>query len=90
MIKESFDNNKYTVVFPDDGGLHALRYDARWRDLTGDGLVLAMLFEVNKLRAVVSEVHSWICCACLSTPDDMAQNFERIAAITSPDYEGEP
>jgi hypothetical protein len=54
MIKESFDNNKYTVVFPDDGGLHALRYDARWRDLTGDGLVLAMLFEVNKLRAVVS------------------------------------
>ena len=87
-IVENFDNGKYTVVFPPNGGLHALRHGEAWRDLTGDGMVLAMLQEVQRLRAIVNEVHNWIVCSAIAPPDDMAQNFGRIAEITDPDYAG--
>ena len=83
MIKEDFVNGKYTVIFEDSGGLKALRYGEEWRDLTGDGLVLSMLQEVEELRQIVNEVHSWIVCACMATPEEMAGNFERIEQITS-------
>lgn len=43
-------DGKYTVVFYHSGILKALRYGKEWRDLTGDGLVLAMLQEIIRLR----------------------------------------
>ncbi len=49
-MKETFDN-KYTVEFNEHTGeLKALRYDEEWQDLTGNGLILAMLQEVHELR----------------------------------------
>ncbi len=44
--------------------------------------------EIDRLRAVVNEVNSWIVCAAIATPDDMAGNFVRIEQITNPDYKG--
>jgi len=88
MIKESFDNNKYTLIF-DKGKFKALRHGEEWRDLTGDGMVLSMLHEVERLRAIVREVHGWVICAAIATSEDMAQNFERICEITDPEFEGE-
>jgi hypothetical protein len=41
---------KYTVEFMTNGRLRALRYGKEWRDLTGDGMVLALLQEVHSLR----------------------------------------
>lgn len=41
------------------------------------------------LLAVVQEVHSWIVCAPIATPEDMMQSAPRIAEITAPDYEGD-
>jgi hypothetical protein len=32
---------------------------------------------------VIDEVHSWIVCAAIATPDGMAHNFTRIMEITS-------
>jgi hypothetical protein len=91
LIKESFDNGKYTVIFSTVNApnttFKALRHGEEWRDLTGDGLVLAMLHEVERLRKVTAEVHSWIVCAAITTPEDMAQNFDRICEITAPDYQ---
>lgn len=49
-LRVSVDNGKYTIVMPESGGLHALRYGEEWRDLTGDGMVLAMAYEIEKLR----------------------------------------
>lgn len=69
--------------------MKALRNGEEWRNLTGDGMVLSMLFEVNRLRKIVDETHSWIVCAAIASPEDMTQNFKRIAEITSPDYQGE-
>lgn len=41
------------------------------------------------LLAVVEEVHAWIVCAPIATPEDMMQAAPRIAEITAPDYEGD-
>ena len=43
-------DGKYTVILPANGGLKALRHGKEWRDLCGDGLVLALAQEVDKLR----------------------------------------
>lgn len=44
-------DGKYTLVWDDETGhLQALRYGEPWRDLVGDGLVLALFQEVEGLR----------------------------------------
>lgn len=50
MTTIELDNGKYTVVHEAGVNLHALRYGEPWRDLTGDGLVLAMAQEIESLR----------------------------------------
>lgn len=53
MSKEkiNFYDKKYTLVLDEKGKLSALRYGEVWRDLTGDGLVLAMFNEISKLNS---------------------------------------
>ena len=42
---------KYTIIFHEDTGrMEALRYGELWRDLTGDGMILAMLQEIDSLK----------------------------------------
>lgn len=50
--KIELDGGKYTVVneLNNGGKLHALRYGEEWRDLTGDGLILAMIHEIEQMR----------------------------------------
>ena len=50
MTRIELDDGKYTVVHDNGAGLHALRYGEHWRDMTGDGLVLAMAQEIEDLR----------------------------------------
>lgn len=45
--------------------------------------------EVARLRSIIDEIHSWVVCAAIAYPDDMAQNFPRIAEITDPGFTGE-
>lgn len=86
--EEKFYGGKYTVIFEDEPySFKALRYDEPWRDLTGEGLVLSMLMEVERTRKIINEIHSWIVCAAITTPEDMAQNFDRICEITMPGAE---
>ena len=52
MIKIKLSDEKYEVHFSEDPyGFYALRYGQKWRDLTGDGLILAMVQEIEKLKA---------------------------------------
>lgn len=48
-------DGKYTVRAKNGEGLHALRYGEPWRDLVGDGLVLALAQEINELRKQIDE-----------------------------------
>jgi len=38
--------------------------------------------EIAELRNIIQEVHSWIVCAVISTPEDMMKNAIRIEKIT--------
>jgi hypothetical protein len=51
LLRVTVANGKYTVVLPEGGGLHALRYGEAWRNCMGDGLILALAQEVEALRA---------------------------------------
>lgn len=55
MTRIELLGGKYTVIHDQGTGLRAERYGEPWRDLTGDGLVLAMAHEIEALRAQVSE-----------------------------------
>jgi len=63
MVNVTVCDGKYTVIQDDQGRVKALRYGEDWRDLTGDGLVLALVQEIDELRnelqkSVVSESHN--------------------------------
>lgn len=45
------EDGKYTVIHDNGANFHALRYNKPWRDLTGDGLVLAMAQKIEDLLA---------------------------------------
>lgn len=77
-------DGKYTIVHEAGARLHCLRYGEPWRDLNGDGMVLALTHEIEILRSIIDEVHSWIVCAAIASPEDMMQSAERIAKITTP------
>lgn len=88
-LNVAVEGGKYTVRMEADGRMHALRHGEPWRDLTGDNLVGALAHEVEDLRARLSEIHSWIVCAAIATPEDLMQNAIRICAVsdTSTQYE---
>ena len=65
MTRIELDDGKYTVVHDSGAGLHALRYGEHWRDMTGDGLVLAMAQEIEDLRRRIVPVQQ------VSVPDGL-------------------
>lgn len=70
MIEHTVGDGKYTITY-DNGVLSASRYDNKtWRDLTGDGMVLAMLQEIDNLKKQlqVSKLER-IACEILKDPD---------------------
>ncbi len=48
-------DGKYCVQCDGDGRMRALRYSQPWRDLTGDGMVLALVQEIQSLRGEITE-----------------------------------
>lgn len=44
------DNGKYEFIVNNNGTMKCLRHGEEWRDLTGDGMVLAMAYEIERLR----------------------------------------
>ena len=53
-LSVTVSDGKYTVI-QDINGLYALRYGEEWRELTGDGLILALAMEVQELRDKLAE-----------------------------------
>ena len=60
-MRHDFLDGKYTVIFDETTGrLSALRYGEPWRDLVGDGMVLAMLQRVDALQQEVDALQQRI------------------------------
>lgn len=81
-LNVSVDNGKYTVIMEADGRLHALRHGEPWQDLTGNNLVYFLAAELEAARKRLAEVHSWIVCAAITTPEDMMQSAAHITVVT--------
>ena len=56
MEKIEVCGGKYTIIFYPDGKMEALRYGEAWRDLTGDGMVLAMMHEIQDLKEKIQRM----------------------------------
>lgn len=63
MTKLDFEGGKYTVIHENGCNFKALRYGEEWRDLVGDGLVLAIvqehedvLVENQRLRQALKQI----------------------------------
>lgn len=50
LLRVTVADGKYTVVQSAKGELYALRYNEIWRSCVGDNLILALAYEVDKLR----------------------------------------
>jgi len=56
-MKIDLYDGKYTYVCNDDGSdQHVQRYGERWRDLTGDGFVLAMAHKIEEQQERIEEL----------------------------------
>lgn len=55
-MKYEFNNGKYTVQEDNGTNFKALRYGEEWRDLTGDSLILSMLYDYDDLMTKYIEL----------------------------------
>ena len=53
-------------------------------DLLDIATIKKVAAELSRMQKVIDEVHAWAVCACITTPEDMAQNLPRIIEITAP------
>lgn len=54
-MRHNFADGKYTVIF-EGSVLRAERHGEPWRSMVGDGMVLAMLQEVDDLKAKIEDL----------------------------------
>lgn len=90
IVEISLDNGKYKIIHS-NAEFKALRYDEPWRDLTGDNLILFLVFEVESLRQqlVVAEEKAkhWED-TCHSQWENYEQQLaEAVKMLSEQDYE---
>ena len=57
MLNVAVCDGKYTVIQNEQGAVRALRYGEEWRDCVGDGLIVALAYEVDSLRKEIESMH---------------------------------
>ncbi len=77
-LNVSVANGKYTIQMDTNGNLWALRYGEMWRSMTGDGMVLALAQEVERLRDEMAalKAHDWRNVKQIS-PEVLAEGLRR-------------
>jgi hypothetical protein len=56
LLRVDIESGKYTIVRDAAGRLTALRYGEPWRDCCGDGMILALAYEVLNLRETLASI----------------------------------
>lgn len=57
MTKIDLLDGKYTIQHDNGTNFKALRYGEEWRDLTGDGLMLALVKKIEELQKELDEAN---------------------------------
>lgn len=60
MTRIDLLGGKYTVQHDNGVNFKALRYGEEWRDLTGDGLVLALVQRIRELEECLLDAKEWV------------------------------
>ena len=60
MSKIDLLDGKYTVIHNNGNNFKALRYGEEWRDLAGDGLVLALVQRIEELEEKLEDTKEWL------------------------------
>lgn len=51
FVLDVYDDGKYKLILSEDfGTIKCLRYGREWRDLTGDNLVLGLIYKIQELE----------------------------------------
>ena len=58
MITVTVAEGKYTLIHENGQRFRALRYGEEWRDLTGDGMVLALVQHIEDLQSELEALKS--------------------------------
>ena len=65
MVRIDLEGGKYSVIHNNGTELLALRYGEPWRNCCGDGLILALVQEIETLREQIATVKPAVCETCL-------------------------
>lgn len=63
-IDITLDDGKYRYTFDNKGHAKAYRYGEPWRDVVGDGLVLAMAYHIAELETNLANVKQLLAESC--------------------------
>jgi hypothetical protein len=75
IVEITLDNGKYKII-QSNTEFKALRYGEQWRDLTGDNLILFLVYEVESLRQQLADIkREWSIAD--SHKEDYAEKLER-------------
>jgi hypothetical protein len=53
LLNVSTNDGKYTIIQHKDGSVEALRYGEKWRDCTGDKLILTLAQDLQAMKETV-------------------------------------
>jgi hypothetical protein len=91
-MKHTFGDGKYTVQEDNGSDFKALRHDEEWRSLTGDSLVLAMLYDYDAAQSELAALREELATAnnayqivletCGKAVDKMTAAEQRNAELT--------
>lgn len=87
MPRIDLAEGKYAVLHDNGAGLRALRYNEPWRDLAGDGLVMAMTQEIAALRETLEALLNYtVACEGLlnAAPAEQVLAAQALLAPTLP------
>lgn len=71
MYKLELENGKYVVQHDNGSNFEAYRHGELWRDLSGDGLVLALVNQVEYYEGLLDFLENMIPCL-----DEVIEQYE--------------
>lgn len=81
-MKTEIKVEKYTVIHENGTNFHALRHGEKWRDLTGDNLVLALVSRIEQLEKLWTEPTKEMVQAGLAEVQRMLDDWDADGHIT--------
>jgi len=79
MYQLTLNNGKYTIYLNDSSDndrfvFKCERYKEPWRNLTGDNLMLSLVYRVQELEEKLNEIENCLVCGAIADPMEIVEN----------------